>query len=154
MGSRGPAPKPTRLKVLQGEKRPSRLRNEPQPDERPPQAPEWLTPEARKVWDRVVAELAGMQLAFAADADTIAAFCSSVALLARAERTLVEDGYLHDDANGNSRRSPWVLIRRDALAGIARFGLALGLSPAARARLGTPEALDEPGAAAAARLLS
>jgi P27 family predicted phage terminase small subunit len=111
------------------------LRAEPQPEERYPDPPDWLTPSARAVWDRVTDELAAMGLLFAADTETIAAYASSAAMLEEAERGFAADELMRVDRDGDQRRSPWLLVRKDALEGIHRFGSALGLSPAARTHL-------------------
>ncbi len=123
------------MRSLQGETRPSRLRPEPQPAERTLEPPYWLTPAARAVWDRVTDELAAMGLLFGADTDAIAAYASSVALLEEAERALAADGLMCVDRDGDQRRNPWLMVRKDALESIHRFGLAVGLTAAARTRL-------------------
>ena len=127
--------KPAKLKALSGETRPSRLQAEPQPRESEPRFPEWLGEDARPIWDRVTAELASMTLLFSADQDAIAAYVSSVALLEAAERGLAEEGYATRDDHGRLHRSPWLMIRRDGLDGVHRFGSLLGLNPTARTRL-------------------
>jgi phage terminase small subunit len=60
---------------------------------------------------------------------------SSVALLEAAERGLAEEGYATRDDHGRLHRSQWLMIRRDALDGVHRFGSLLGLNPTARTRL-------------------
>ncbi len=49
MATRGRKPKPTALKVLEGNpgKRPLNL-NEPKPEKKAPKCPSWLEPEAKK----------------------------------------------------------------------------------------------------------
>ncbi len=132
----GRPPKPQALRALHGEKRPSRTRIEPQPADRPPEAPEWLSIEARGVWGRTLPELAHMDLLFAADTDVLAAYCSCAARFAECEQILQADGLLYTDPNGQRRRHPLLFVRRDALEGMLRTGQALGLSPAARAHMG------------------
>jgi len=150
---RGRPPQPQKVRELHGERRPSRTRVEPQPADRPPEPPGWLSVEARAVWERVTAELGAMGLAYAADADLLAGYASSVAVFAEAERALVVEGRIHLDDNGEPRRSPWVLIRRDALDSMQRLGAAFGLTPVARARLAAPAGRDE-DQSAVLRLLS
>jgi hypothetical protein len=57
MGQRGRAPEPVALRVLKGETRPSQLSKAPQPTD-PPVRPDDLSPEAAKVWDRILAATA------------------------------------------------------------------------------------------------
>ena len=53
MGQRGPAPEPAALRILKGETRPSQLKGAPGPQE-PPKRPADLSPDAAKVWDRIL----------------------------------------------------------------------------------------------------
>jgi len=54
MATRGRKPKPTALKVLEGNpgKRPLNL-NEPKPEKKASKCPSWLEPEAKKEWRRM-----------------------------------------------------------------------------------------------------
>ena len=56
MGRRGPPPKPTRIRLLQGNpsKRPINKR-EPKPPDGSPRCPAWLSPEAKRTWAPVCA---------------------------------------------------------------------------------------------------
>jgi hypothetical protein len=53
MGQRGPAPLPAKLRILKGETRPSQLKRAPE-SEGPPDLPDDLAPDAKKVWDRLL----------------------------------------------------------------------------------------------------
>ncbi|MFC3616081.1 phage terminase small subunit P27 family, partial [Lutimaribacter marinistellae] len=58
MAPRGPKPKPTRLKLLQGTARKHRLaRAEPEPETVSPTPPDHLAGPALEEWGRVVAEM-------------------------------------------------------------------------------------------------
>ncbi|MBV8971766.1 MAG: phage terminase small subunit P27 family [Sphingomonadaceae bacterium] len=154
MGRRGPPPRPTRLKLLQGETRPSRIGSpEPQPREHPPEAPTWLAVEARAVWDRTVAELDAMGMAFAADADALAVYCNAVVNHARAQQVLDRSGVLVKGADGGIVRNPANTVVNHNAAVIARFAREFGLTPSARVGL-AGEAEPEDSRRLAARLLS
>jgi phage terminase small subunit len=58
MAGRGRPPKPTALKVLEGNpgKRPLN-QNEPKPEKKAPNCPSWLLPDAKKEWRRLSKEL-------------------------------------------------------------------------------------------------
>ena len=89
MGARGKAPTPTKLRLLHGETRPSRINyNEPQPASMEPECPDYFTPDAREVWDRVVVQLRAMDLLAAADQDMLAAYCQAVAKYQKAVRMI------------------------------------------------------------------
>ena len=84
MGKRGPAPKPTELKRLQGNpgKRPLNKR-EPKPaiGQRTPNAPEWLTAEAKGSRTRNARSLWAKKLLTDLDVMAFGAFCEWMALL-------------------------------------------------------------------------
>lgn len=144
MAKTGRPPLPENVRRLHGEKRPSQSRVELQPNERAPQPPAWLTGESRAVWDRITVELDAMGILFALDTDPLAALCSTVALFYEAERHLRRDGYVIADNHGDDRRSPWILIRRDAVNEIMRLGQAFAMTPQARANMAKPVKESEP----------
>src|SRR5262245_15207940 len=74
---RGRKPKPTVLKVLDGNpgKRPLNEREPVAPTDEP-MAPDWLDDEAKAEWGRVVVELRAMGLLSSADRAALAAYCT------------------------------------------------------------------------------
>lgn len=77
--SRGRKPKPTALKILQGNpgKRPL-PRNEPKPHGKAEQ-PDWLTAGGRSVWEQYAPVVEGMGLLTDADADVFGRWCELAA---------------------------------------------------------------------------
>lgn len=141
MGQRGPAPKPTRLKVLQGVTKPSRLPvNEPVPRAGLPEPPGWLSDEARLVWDRTVSELRAMGLAYGADRDSLVIYCTAVVNHARAQQMLDITGPLIQGTEGGVVRSPALAAVNHAAVIVNRFAREFGLTPSARVNLGRPPA--------------
>ncbi len=139
MGRRGPAPTPTKLRMLRGESRPSRLpQGEPVPRDAPPVPPRWLTAEARAVWDRVTAELGAMGMCHAADTDALVVYCTAVVNHARAQQLLDVTGPLIKGAEGGVVRSPAVAVVHASATVISRFAREFGLTPSARVSLGHP----------------
>ena len=80
MGQRGPAPAPAVLRILKGETRPVRINNAPKPQD-PPAKPADLTPEAAKVWDRILRDTAHQAHIGASHADTLRVYCEVAARL-------------------------------------------------------------------------
>lgn len=152
MGERGPAPKPTALRVLHGETRPSRVNaNEPMPRAGLPDAPSWLEPATREVWDRTVAELAHMRVLTSADRDALVVYCQAVVHHARAVREVAATGLLIEGKDGYPVKNPAMQFVRDQAVLIKVMAGQFGLTPAARVGLTTGDAPDVEGAA---RLLS
>lgn len=155
MGRRGPAPKPTRLKVLHGETRPSRLPTaEPRPRVASPVPPRWLSAEAREVWDRTTAELEAMGLARAADTDSLVVYCTAVVNHARAQQLLDRAGPLIKGVEGGVVRNPAVAVVNATAATVNRYAREFGLTPSARVNLGRRPEDFEDTRALADRLLS
>ena len=143
MGARGPRPTPTRLKVLRGETRPSRLnRAEPKPagDDLP--VPADLGPAATAVWRRVAKAMGATGVLTAADADGLRIYCESVARYQHAAQLLDASGPLITAAGRGARRgelvkNPLHQIVRDNAVLVRAFARELGLTPAARVGLRT-----------------
>lgn len=142
----GRPPKPTKLKILQGN--PGRRplpENEPQPTVAIPTRPGWLSPEAKHEWSRLSAELEHLGLLTIVDRGAFAAYCQSWALYVDAVKDLVDNGTSFTTAKGYEGPRPAVGMMVKMLSAMSRFGGKFGLSPADRAKidLPKPEAEDE-----------
>lgn len=136
MGRRGPAPKPTRLKLLAGETRPSRInRDEPQPVDRLPALPLDMGDRARQVWERVMRDFGHTGVIKALDTDALRIYCESVAAWEQAEALLRQSGPLIKGRDGNLVRNPLAQIARDNATMVRIYARELGLTPAARVGL-------------------
>jgi P27 family predicted phage terminase small subunit len=145
MGRRGPAPKPTALKLLQGNpgKRPLNTR-EPQPNDATPRCPGWLDEEAKIAWRRIVPELKRMGLLTSIDGDALANYCDTWSRWKRSVLFLQKNGdfYSIKDEEGKAKyvqQWPQVAIARNLLAVLNRYQQEFGLTPASRSRLVLPE---------------
>lgn len=88
MGTRGPAAKPTELKVLEGNRghRSLNLDQVFRPEVGTPDAPRWLLPEAKKAWRRLSVELLRYNLLSKVDRDSFAMLCQTIGRLEQIER--------------------------------------------------------------------
>lgn len=154
MGQRGPARKPTALKVLHGETRPSRLHpDQPVPRAELPTAPTYLSAAAKRIWKHTAAELEYMGLLTGADQEALAMYCTAVALHAQAVREVNRDGVLVDGAVPGTRvKHPALQVIRDQATLAKGYAQQFGLTPAARASLTIGKKEDD--GAGAERLLS
>jgi len=140
MVKRGPAPKPTNLRLLQGETRPSRVNHdEPQPANKEPVPAEWFTPAVREVWDRTVRELRIMHLLAAADQDALAVYCQSVVNYQEAVKLVNAAGLVMRGRDGGVVKNPAIQMVRDFGAQVRVMANEFGLTPAARVGLSTKE---------------
>ena len=145
MGSRGPAPLPTRLKVLHGETRAARLnRNEPKPAGRPRMPPD-MSDEAKRVWRRVIRDFGATGVITAVDADALRTYCEAAVRYVQAARTLEASGPLVRGArSGELVKNPLHQIVRDNAILLRAFARELGLTPSARTGLtGATGAVDD-----------
>jgi P27 family predicted phage terminase small subunit len=143
MGRRGPAPKPTALRALHGEK-PYRInQHEPRPAEVLPEPPAELSDAGREIWDHIVTELAAMWLAHRADAHALHAYVEAVELHAQASVMVRRAGPLIKDRDGAVRTNPAVRIQREAARTMLALAREFGLTPASRVHLSTEQVAED-----------
>lgn len=140
MGKRGPAPKPTALRLLDGD-RPHRI-NDDEPRARLglPVCPDEASSDVRKVWDYTLRELSVMGIAFPADRDSLLCYCEAVVTHRRACSLLAQSAILVKGLHGGLVRNPAVQIQRDAAMQIRVFAQEFGLTPSARSTIRAQEA--------------
>jgi P27 family predicted phage terminase small subunit len=152
MGQRGPAPKPVELKALEGNRghRPLNLDQVFRPEVGAPDAPKWLTPEARKAWRRLSVELLRYNLLSKVDREAFAMLCQTIGRLEIIERSLsarqaqlLADGADPVDAfvgltpNGMRVQSVTYQLLNREQAKLHKMLESFGLRPDARAQVST-----------------
>jgi len=140
MGKRGPAPAPTKLKIIKGEKSSRINKNEPKPTP-PLEAPEpldWLSEGARDVWLAIVPELHAKGLFTTWDVEPFAVFCEAVVHHREACRTVDGSAILVRGDKGNFVKNPALQIVRDSAQTIRAFAQEFGLTPSARSGIQLP----------------
>ncbi len=135
MGLRGPAPKPTPLRILHGDNANRINYDEPITSEGIPEAPDDLTPAARKVWDYIVHELAVMGCARKPDRDQLRAYCEAVRLHADACKFTTVGAVVKDPATGQVKVNPAVRIQLAAARTMLIFAREFGLTPSSRSQI-------------------
>lgn len=136
---------PTQLKLIRGTARPSRMRpGEPMPPAAIPQAPEWLSAEARGYFEHL-AELAGRLGVLAeTDVEIVALAAHAREEFRQADEIVTRGGMVipRDGRYGRTYvRNPALAVRRDAWQRYRDAIRSLGLDPVAR---GMVSALEEP----------
>jgi|SRR5690554_2115432 P27 family predicted phage terminase small subunit len=136
MATRGRKPKPTALKVLEGNpgKRPLN-KNEPQPEKKAPRCPSWLEPEAKKEWRRMAKTLENIGVLTQVDKAAFAGYCQAYARWKEAEEFLSKHGTIFKTPSGYIQQVPQVAIARNYLQIMKDFCSEFGLTPAARTRI-------------------
>lgn len=136
MGARGPAPKPTALKVLAGNPGKRQLNDrEPKPDARLPRCPSWLEAEAKREWKRICDGMPTGVLT-SVDRGALAQYCQAWSDFVAASKLLkTVDDHCQVTANGNAQLHPRSLVLRSSSERLIRLGGLLGLNPSARSRI-------------------
>ena len=133
---RGRKPKPTRLKLLDGNpgKRPIRG-DEPEPPGSLPTCPAHLSPTAKAEWKRLARVLNRIGVVTQVDRAVLAAYCQAYGRWVEAERKLQETPTLIKLPSGYIQPSPWLGIANKQLELMHRCMGELGLSPVSRSRV-------------------
>lgn len=136
MGNRGPQPKPTRLKLLAGETRPSVINYaEPIPEGGALTPPPEMREEARRFWEQVVTALGRTGVLTSADKHVLRLYAEAMARYVEAEEMLSKTGPLIKGRDGNLVKNPLHQIVRDNADAVKKYARELGLTPAARTGL-------------------
>ena len=136
MGTRGRKPKPTALKVLEGNpgKRPLN-KNEPKLEKKAPKCPSWLEPEAKKEWRRMSKILEELGILTEIDASAFSGYCQAYARWKEAEEFLTKHGTIFKTPSGYIQQVPQVSIAQTYLKIMKDFCSEFGLTPSARSRI-------------------
>lgn len=129
---RGRKPKPTRLKIAEGQA--VMPTAEPMPISELDECPDHLTDGAREEWRRIVREMTTLGLFTALDRAALAAYCQSYATWAHAQEQL-EGGLVVKSPNGYPIQNPYWSIATTALKQMHVYAAELGLTPSARTRI-------------------
>jgi P27 family predicted phage terminase small subunit len=141
VGSRGPARKPTALRVLHGT-HPERInRTEPRPAPLPVTEPAWLSAGAAEKWRELAPHLVSMGVLTAVDVDLLAAYCECYArwrvlaeLAANSPPVYVRQTHDRGGGSATARNPVWQQVR-DAEAALRVMAREFGFTPSARTTL-------------------
>lgn len=153
MGRRGPAPKPTKLKILNGNPGKRPLNDaEPQPKAGVPTLPDWVSEDGRHEWKRIVSVLRPTGVLTLADRAVLAGYCQAYAESASWTRLIDKEGWMvtadvfdrNGEVTGQIRKPhPGIKHQRDAFNRMKQYLIELGLSPASRSRVKVPPQKEE-----------
>ena len=131
---RGRKPKPTTLKILDGNpgRRPLNDREPLMPAE-VPECPDFLDDEARAEWFRMAKVLQDMGLLSLADRAALAAYCVVYSRWVTAERQVQRLGTIVKSPQKNfPMKSPYLTVADQALETMRKFMVEFGLTPSSR----------------------
>ena len=153
MAKTGPKPKPTKLKLLEGNPGKRKInKNEPRPASIAPTCPDWLLDWAKKEWKRLSPQLEALGILTDIDRAAFAGYCQSYAKWKAAEQFLKKHGTTYKipkrDRDGNITSVymapfPEVAIARASLEQLRQFAAEFGLSPPSRERIAVSVGIDD-----------
>ena len=140
MGSRGPAPTPTRKLDLRGSWRAGTRPGEPKPEPAPPVKPAALSPAAGVVWDELVPQLDAAGMVTPVDGRAFARYCELFPVWDELLAFLRKSGHAHPIKNSKGevvgvRPYPQLRLALQVSEHLLRLEQHFGMTPAARARL-------------------
>ena len=144
--------KPTRLKILEGNPGKRKLKVEPNPAPALPDPPPHLDTYALEEWEVISKSLYALGLLTEIDKNTLAAYCGAYSRWRHAEEELnvlrarggALNALVQKTVSGNWIQQPLIGIANKAAADMVRYASEFGMTPVARAKLGTtPSKEDE-----------
>ena len=150
---KGRKPKPTNLKILEGNPGQRPLpKSEPKPQPIAPKPPKWLRKEAKKEWKRAAKELEQLGLLTQIDMAVFAGYCQTYAKWQEAEEFMQENGSSYPipkyDKEGEQigvywQQYPQVSQARQYLDQINKIAAEFGMTASSRGRIQVPGQKDE-----------
>src|SRR5262245_33575233 len=139
----GRKPKPTHLKLLQGNPGKRALNaNEPRPPVEMSEAPEHLTDVAKVEWKRMGERLLRLGLLTVIDGAAFSAYCTIYARWVEAEQALKKTGSVVRSPNGYPILSPYYTIANQSLQQMRAYMTEFGMTPSSRSRISLAGAED------------
>jgi len=136
MAQKGRKPKPTALKILEGNPGKRQLNtNEPTPVKKAPKCPSWLDNDAKKEWRRLTKQLEDLGLLTTIDMAAFAGYCQAYARWKEAEEFISKHGTIVKTPSGYWQQVPQVSIAQTYLKIMNKFCEQFGLTPSARSRI-------------------
>ena len=145
MAQRGRKPKPTALKMLEGNPGGRPINEaEPKPQKKAPRCPTWLEDEAKREWKRMAKVLEQLGLLTEMDMAAFAGYCQAYARWKEAEEFLTQHGSMVRTPNGYLQQVPQVSIAQTNMKIMLKFCEQFGLTPSARSRIVGGEGASDP----------
>ena len=144
MATRGRKPKPTALKMLEGNPGKHPLNeHEPVPPKSTIKCPSWLEAEAKKEWKRLAPSLEAMGILTSVDISAFAGYCQAYARWKEAEEFISQHGSIFHTPSGYVQQVPQVSIAQQNLKIMQSFCSEFGLTPAMRSRIIAGGGMDD-----------
>ena len=112
-----------------------------------PNAPAWLSKDAKAEWRRVMPLLVQRRILTQADMASVENYCIAIGQVREMQRTITVEGHVIQTARG-LRAHPAVRIQADAMTRARLLAAELGLTPVSRSRPSIRSDNDDPDSSA------
>ena len=136
MAMTGPPPKPTRLKVIEGNRGKKKLNTkEPKPLPITPKRPSWMDGTAKRFWGKYVPILTRLGIFTEIDGEALAVLAQTFSEYRDCVKLIKAEGRTFTTEKGYVIQRPEVSILRKARKDVESLLAHFGMTPAARSRL-------------------
>ncbi len=140
----GRKPIPTQLKIVRGEKRPCRLKeDQPKPKADKIEKPFELSEVADEQWDKIVGQLQDAKLITNIDTHALALYCESYATWTDANKWIRLKGTVVKSKNGHLVQSPFFHVANKSQDQMTKMLVEFGMTPSSRTRVSAVEGPDD-----------
>ncbi|WP_440901640.1 phage terminase small subunit P27 family [Actinosynnema sp.] len=153
MGRRGPAAKPTSLRVLHGDRADRINSSEPVPPTQEVTCPDWASDGARAIWARLAPGLEQRGVLTAWDLDAFLILCEALSRYRQAT-TLITSSHLLVQGAGGLVKNPALQIQAEAERMFLSYASRFGLTPSDRQAIKVEVGGDQNHQGGPGRLLS
>jgi len=140
----GRKPKPSRLKILEGNagKRPLPKREPKVIGLKSPEPPKPLSRRAKMHWRKLVPQLQAVGLIGEIDRDAMGMYCEAQARWSEANQEIQKNGVIVVSPQGFPMQSPYLAISNKAFEQMRQLLPEFGMTPSSRTRIETPADLQ------------
>lgn len=107
-----------------------------------PRPPAWLSKDAKAEWKRVMPLLIERRILTDADLGMVESYCTAIARIREAERTIAKEGATFQAVSG-PKRHPAVTVQDAAMKTARLCAAELGLTPVSRSRPAIREDIED-----------
>ena len=144
MGIPGRKPKPTELRIVEGNRAHRPLPKPVKTAPLLPPCPQWLSPIAKTEWKRAAPLLHKLGLLAREDMAAFAGYCENYAVVTQCANYIKrKGGYAKYLCGKNSQTVPHLVAMNRAWQNLRAFCAEFGLSPSARGRMEVPDAGED-----------
>ena len=141
---------PTKMKVLKGTARPSRLNQNEMENEKVEilEYPEGFEEDEKKIWDEVTSELSKLGILYSIHRFSIEMICTEYGIYKKACKNLRKSGMtvtVVTKSGEYETKSPWVSIRNESFANFKSMLVEFGLTLSSKGKITVPEKKPEKG---------